>query len=203
MDNKLPLDREILRHLYNQQGQSLTGLSKTLNCSIHKVVYWMRKYDIKRRSRSDAAYLDQNPNGDPFHIKEDLDIHETLLLGLGIGIFLGEGAKTRINAVAISNSNPLILKLFLKFINKICGVKKEKIKYSIICFNDSKPEISRDYWSKELNATPEKFGKITQVPPQGKGTYKKKSKFGVCSIYVNNKKLRQWLNEQIMDLSIF
>ena len=66
-----------------------------------------------------------------------------------------------------------------------------------MCFNDTDSEISRLYWAKELKISPERFGKITVIPKQGKGTYKKKSQFGVCTVQGNNSKLSKLVFNQI------
>lgn len=82
---KKPLLKNELEFLY-KSGLSMPSIAKILNCSIHKVVYWMDQYKIKRRSMSDAVYLQQNPNGDPFKIKAKLNKKDSFLLGLGLGI---------------------------------------------------------------------------------------------------------------------
>lgn len=175
-------------------------ISHILECSPNKVVYWMKKYSIERRSRSEAIYLKQNPNGDPFKIKDRMSPDDKVLYGLGIGIFWGEGTKVAPNSVRVANTDPNILKIFIKFLQQICGLKKGKIRYSIVSFNDTDPEIARSYWSKELKISPEKFGKITVIPKQGKGTYKKKSQFGVCTIHVGNTKLKSWIMKQMQSV---
>jgi hypothetical protein len=191
--------KEILQKLY-KDGKSMTDIAAHLHCSIHKVVYWMEKYDIKRRSHSEATYLKENPNGDPFTINKKLTFEEKYLYGVAIGIYLGEGNKTINHSLRITNTNPLILKLFLQFLATVCHFDKNRISVSIVCFNDSDPEASRAYWSHQLKISPAKFGKITQIPPQGKGTYKRKSQYGVCTVQANNTKLTALLREQINKL---
>lgn len=176
-------------------------ISYLLGCSPNKVVYWMRKYKIKRRSRSEAAYIKHNPKGNPFLIKSDLSSDEKLLYGLGIGIYWGEGNKKSRYASAVANTDPNILKIFTRFLLEICRLQTDKLRYSIVCFNDTDPEEARIYWAKKLEISPKKFGKIVQIPSQGKGTYKKKSQFGVCTISVSNTKLKAWMMEQIENTS--
>ncbi|MDZ7587320.1 MAG: hypothetical protein U0946_06185, partial [Patescibacteria group bacterium] len=53
------------------------------------------------------------------------------------------------------------------------------------------------YWSKKLTIKPKQLGKITQISSMGKGTYKKTSQYGVCTIYVNNIKLKKWLMAEL------
>ncbi|MFC1710354.1 hypothetical protein ACFL0F_01675 [Patescibacteria group bacterium] len=162
----------------------------------------MKKYNIKRRSRSDAAYLQHNPNGDPFEIKTRLSPNEKLLYGLGLGIYWGEGNKTTPHTVAVANSDPKIIKVFITFLINICGLDTDKIRYSIVCFNNSNEKSVRKYWSNHLKILPSKFGKIVQIPPQGRGSYKRKKNHGVCTIWVGNIKLKKWIMGSIDNIDV-
>lgn len=71
----------------------MANIARQRKVSIHKVVYWMEKYKIPRRSRSEATYVQKNPLGDPFRITFINSVAKTELFALGIGLFLGEGNK--------------------------------------------------------------------------------------------------------------
>jgi len=190
------ITKEELIKLYSS-GKSMWEISQSLSCSVHKITYWMTKYDIKKRSRSDAMYLKLNPNGDPFKIANNINSVDNFLFGLGLGIYWGEGNKSDKHSVRVTNTDPKIILTFQKFLRVICNVLNDKMRYSLICFNDSSPETISKHWAKLIKIPIEKFGKIVQVPPQGKGTYKHKSEFGVCSINVSNIKLKSWIIGQI------
>lgn len=193
------LTKELLETLY-LSGKSMPEIATSLNCSINKVVYWMNKYGIARRSWSEAVYLKSNPNGDPFTILKTFSPETMLLYGLGLGLYWGEGEKTSKHAVRLANSDPFVIKAFRDFLITICKLEERKILYALICFNDSNPEDARTYWAKILNISGDKFGKITQIPPQGKGRYKKKSQFGVCILIVGNIKLKTWIIAELEKL---
>lgn len=199
LSKQLPLPKNYLDKLY-KNGHSMTEMAKLLNCSVHKVVYWMDKYDLPRRTMSQAVYLKSNPEGDPFKIKTSLDKSEVFLFGLGLGIYWGEGEKTSKDKVRITNSNPKIIKIFRKFLLDICQLKRHKLLYQIICFNDSKPIEVKKYWANELEISEDKFGKIVQIPTQGKGTYKNKSSKGVCILTVASIKLKPWIMGELEKL---
>src|SRR5581483_7922935 len=110
-----------IQNLYSS-GKSMFEIALELNCSVHKVSYWMNKNKFRRRSRSDAAYVKANPVGDPFKIKTNLTIFETKLYGLGLGIYMGEGSKLAYGSVRVSNTNPTILRIFISFLKIICSV---------------------------------------------------------------------------------
>mgnify|MGYP001573381287 CR=1 FL=1 len=187
---------ELLKSEYNK-GKSIQDIASNLGHSVHKIAYWMKKYDISRRGHSEAAYIQQNPNGDPFKIKKINSNDDALLFGLGIGIYWGEGNKSDRHSVRITNTDPRMIVVFRQFPRDICNIKESKLSYSIVAFNDSNIEAVSEYWSKELGIEPTKFGKIVQIPPQGKGSYKNKSRFGVCSISFGNIKLKEWIMNQL------
>ena len=194
------IELDVLRKLYSG-GQSFAEIAKTLNCSVHKIKYWMGKYKIPSRSISEAVYLKSNPTGDPFKIKENLSKNDMFLFGLGIGIFWGEGNKSLSSSgLRVANTDPGIIKTFRNFVKSIFGLEDRRFSYSLICFNDSDPDTSRRYWANQLKISPEKFGKITIIPKQGMGTYKKKSLYGVCTVLANNSKLRRLVLEKIEEL---
>jgi hypothetical protein len=164
--------------------------------------FFISKYSLRRRGLSDALYAKLNPHGDPFKIKKIMNQDEKFLYGLGIGIYWGEGDRRSKNALRVANTDVKLIKMFTKFLLIICGLEKRKLLYNLICFNDSNPEEVRNYWAKELGISKEKFGKIVQIPSQGKGTYKKKSKYGVCIIIVCNMKLKSWIMNEISKTSL-
>lgn len=194
--NKINLSR-----LY-ESGKSMKQIAEEFKCSEHKIVYWMVKYGIKRRNRSNASYIRSNPNGNPFSIKKTLSYEENKLFGLGLGIYWGEGEKVSRHQLRVTNTDPDILKTYIRFLLEICQIKREKITYSIICFNDTSPKDALSYWSKELEISDKKFGKIVQIPPQGKGTYKRKNKTGICTVTVSNVKLKMWIMGELEKLKM-
>lgn len=178
----------------------MVDIAKLLKCSEHKIVYWMMKYHIARRSRSEASYVQQNPNGDPFNIQTSLSPEEQKIFWLALGIYWGEGNKVSPHVVKVTNTDPDLLRIFQSFLTKICHISPEKISYSIVAFHDNNSTVVRSYWANQLQISPEKFGKIVQIPTQGRGTYKKKSMYGVCMISVSNIKLKAWILKQLQNL---
>lgn len=199
METYTPPSKTTIQKLY-RDGKSMAEVARILHCSVNTVVYWMKKYNIKRRSHSEATYLKENPDGDPFNIKKHRSKREQLLYGLAMGLFWGEGTKAISSSVRLTNTDPAMIKLFRSFLLEICQVDLNKIRYSIVTFNDSIPAAASAYWAQELGISEGKFGTIVTIPPQGKGSYKKKSLYGVCSITVSNIKLKQWIMQQLEEI---
>src|SRR3990167_6289125 len=188
-----------LRELYLERNLSMMQISKQLGCSHHKVAYWMSEYKIKRRSRSQAVYLINNPLGDPFKIKEPRTKHEAILYGLGIGLYWGEGNRASLNLVRLGNSDPALLKCYTQFLTELCGVKKGSLKFSLQIFSDIDVDTALNFWVKELNVSKEQFFKPRVTISGSIGTYKRKSEYGVVTIYFGNTKLHNIITGQIAE----
>ncbi len=192
----------MLFDLYVNRGFSMNEISGQLGCTSHQVRYWMTKHNIERRSVSDAIYQRCNPNGDPFKMKEIKTIIDAELLGTGIGLYWGEGNKLNRHSVKLGNTDPGVIKIFIKFLVEICGIDENKLKYSLQIFSDIDQKEALDYWIKELNTDASRFSKVTVTTSGSIGTYRKKNKYGVLIVYFHNYKLRDIIVGMCRDSSV-
>ena len=175
-------------------------MSKIFNCSEHKINYWLAKYNIAKRSISEAIYQKNNPNGDPFKISPTNTIKDSKLLGLGLGLYWGEGNKKNKNSIRLGNSDPRIIKKFTEFLIKIFRINKEKLRFGLKIFYDMSEKETLNFWLKEL----EKFGinksqffRVTITPSRSIGNYREKSKFGVMTVHFANTKLKNIIDNML------
>lgn len=194
------ITKQMLDELYLQKGLSVKQVADSIGCSANRIVYWMDKFGIERRSRSDAVYLRHNPDGDPFAVKEITTLKDAMLFGLGTGLYWGEGTKANKYSVRLGNSDPALLRNFISFLVELYGVNKEDMKFGLQIFNDMDPAKVLAYWCNELEVLPAQFYKLHITPSGSLGTYRKKSKFGVATVYYHNKKLRDILVENLQML---
>src|SRR3989344_2886049 len=191
------IPKEQLKELYTLKNYSSKQIGAILGCSETKINYWMRKHHIKKRSVSEAVYIKWNPDGDPFKIKTPANVEEAILYGLGLGLYWGEGTKSNKFSIRLGNTDPRLIKSFIKFLQSFYGIDTKRIKFGLQIFNDLSKEDSLRFWQKELNASSKQFQKVIITPPRGVGTYKNKIKHGVLTVYFNNKKLRDKLCDAI------
>lgn len=185
------IDKNTLESLYIQNGFSVKQIATKLKCSSGQVNYWLEKHSIKKRTISQAVYLKSNPYGDPFNFNNPNTAHDWFLYGLGLGIFWGEGNKANTHAVRLGNTDPGLLKVFLDFLNKVYKIDKKRLRFGLQIFNDIDPKQAKRFWMNELSIDPKQFQLVVVTRSlQGPGTYRKKSQFGVLTIYFSNKKLR-------------
>jgi len=107
-DRGSSLDKEKLLDLYRTQKMSMAEVARELGTTETCVLYWMDKYNIPRRSRSEATYVKRNPDGDPFAIKELKTKEDFELFTLGVGLYIGEGHKRGYSA-ALANADPQVI----------------------------------------------------------------------------------------------
>src|SRR3989338_8794653 len=184
------LTQKRLTELYKKQRKSMQDIAHFMGCSLHKVAYWMDRYKIPRRSISDASYLKHNPNGDPFRFRPPRTLSEQLLFGLGLGLYWGEGTKASMGSVRLGNTDPLLLEKFMKFLITFFGVRKSDLRFGLQIFTDIDECEALDYWTKMLRVNPKQFGTVVVTKSGSLGTYRKKSQYGVVTVYYNTTKLR-------------
>ena len=192
------MDEDILKNLYVKNAMSMQDIAKHFGFSIHKINYWLIKYSIPRRTHSDATYVKYNGLVDPFLIKSELSKKDEKLFGMGVGIYWGEGNKRNKNSVRVGNTDANLIKVFVRFLTDICGVEPEKIRYGLQLFTDVNESVAVVFWQEQLNITRNQIMPTISRIKSGKiGTYRTKNQFGVMTVYVFNRKLRDWLVNQL------
>jgi len=194
------IEENILKLLYLEKRKSVNQIATEMRCSQNKITYWLQKYNISRRSISEAVYIRSNPKGDPFTFKRPKNDTEWFLYGLGLGLFWGEGNKVNKNSVRLGNTDVDLIIKFLQFLNEIYQIDIKKLRFGLQLFNDISKEKALKYWSIKLNVSRDQFQKVVVTKSVQKGTYKKKSEFGVLTVYFSNTKLRDSIMGAITEL---
>lgn len=193
--------KPFLEEYYLAQRQSAAQIAKKNGCSESKVHYWLQKYAIPKRSIADAVYVRCNSEGDPFSIQSPSKHNEWLLLGLGVGLYWGEGTKRSKNAVRLGNTDPELIKCFIDFLKNVCKIDHKKLRFGLQIFSDMNPTVARAFWQRKLNVSADQFYKTIVTGAQSIGTYRNKTSHGVLTVYFNNTKLRNKLCDLIADVS--
>jgi len=196
--NTKRISKETLSELYSRQKKSMEEIGKILGFSKSKMAYWMEKYEIPKRTISEAIYEKRNPLGNPFMLFEPGNISEALLMGMGLGLYWGEGNKLNKNSIRLGNTDPALIKTFLIFLN-LFRIDKDKLRFGLQIFSDMNPPEALSFWVKKLGVDRSKFQKVIVTPSRGKGTYRKKMAYGVLTVYFNNKRLRNVIVSKLKD----
>ncbi|HEV7449133.1 MAG TPA: hypothetical protein VGP13_01185 [Candidatus Paceibacterota bacterium] len=190
-----------LGRLYLEERLSVRAIATLYKCSQQKVNYWIVKYKIRKRSISEAIYLQRNPRGDPFHFRPPQDSKDAFLFGLGLGLYWGEGTKRNLGSVRLGNTDPWLVKKFIDFLRRFYGIKEHKFRFGLQIFSDMKPQEAVRFWARTLGVSQKRFMKVIVTPARGVGNYREKTRHGVLTVYVSNTKLRNMLVGEIEKLS--
>ena len=194
------ITKQVLHKLYIQEGRSISYIAKKFSCSENKINYWAKKYGITKRSISEAVYIQNNPNGDPFSTQKLVTKEDWFLYGLGVGLYWGEGNKANTHAVRLGNTDPGLVRKFLQFLEKLYQIDAKRLRFGLQIFTDIQKDEALRYWCRELSVSHRQFQKIVVTKSVRKGTYTKKAKYGVLTVYFSNVKLRDIIVSAITKL---
>ena len=102
-------------------------------------------------------------------------------------LYWGEGAKTG-GTVKFANSDPLMIKVFLRFLREVCGIVENRLKVLIHMYPDHDEKFLKKFWSTTCKIPYSRFYR-SFIHAGLKGTYKNKSHYGTLSVNYSDKKL--------------
>lgn len=126
--------------------------------------------------------------------KKDIgNISDRDLFILGFALYWAEGGKTKRGSLYLGNTDPSMLKIYMKWL-KLLGVPKERLKFKLHIYKDMKENKIIDFWKKTLGVKLSQFRK----------TYVKDSKFtslnykggfghGTCNIMFENTEMTSYV----------
>lgn len=195
-----------IRRLYSKKGLSVREIALHYKVSQNAVFYFMRKHKIARRDPSAANNMTFKRKPLNFQLKQKLTPNEVKIKVAALMLYWAEGAKWEGGVVVdFANSDARMIKIFMKFLLDICGVKKERIRGYLYCYSNQNPNRLIKYWSKAVNLPVKQFTKpyIRADYLPGKET---KMPYGLFHIRYNDKKLllliQDWIRESVNDLGV-
>lgn len=165
------LEKELAIKL-RQKGLSYGEILKIVPVAKSSLSLWLRSVDLSKKQiqrltkkkrlaqlRGGAAKHNQMVLlTEKIYRETEKDINKVSkreLWFMGIMLYWAEGSKEKEDhpgsGIRFSNSDPLMIRFFLKWLTEICGINKEEIKFEIYIHENSKNNIERviDFWSKQ------------------------------------------------------
>src|SRR3989338_3307793 len=167
--------------LRRARAKSLAGLLKR---NINQTMLARRRRDeIRNTAKAEFKHIN----------KQDLFI-------TGVSLYWAEGYKRPVvkngrelthHTVSLTNSDPKLIGLFLRFLIEICQVPEEKIAANLRIFKHQNAEMLLDFWSKLTTIPRSRFDKVyTGVSKSSLGKKPYNSlPYGTIQIRVNDTKL--------------
>jgi len=111
---------------------------------------------------------------------------------IGAGLYWGEGQKGG-SSLSVSNTDPDVIKFWLLWLEKCCGVKRRDRKVSIYTHFYSDMDIDKEieFWRKTLKVERSQFAKSYIKQSKRTDLDQKSFGHGTCRIQVANVKIKQ------------
>lgn len=135
----------------------------------------VRVNKIKRQEYLQKIY---NSNIGILKFIKGSDVAKLILAAL----YLGEGSKTRKGAIHFGNSDPGIIKLFLKLLRQVYKIDETKFRITIQCRADQNTKVLENFWQILTKISKKQFY-TTRIDPRTIGKPSKKKNYkGVCCV---------------------
>jgi len=114
-------------------------------------------------------------------------ISQKVFFTSGLMLYLAEGAKTNYYTISIANTDPRIIKFFIKWLQKFFRVSKDKLKGSLHLYENMDIEKEKEFWKNELAFNDNQFYR-PYVTKNKKASflYKESFRHGTCSVLFSN-----------------
>ncbi len=87
-------------------------------------------------------------------------LSERDIMLLGIGLYIGEGAKTS-GRLRLSNSNPDVIRLGIAWLKKSCGITNKNLSVRLHIYPDNDPDECLAYWQNITGLDKSAFQRTT------------------------------------------
>ncbi len=194
IENLLNVER--VNTLYWEEKNTIEEIANKLNISYWALYNFMKRYNISRRDSSEANY-NFNRLKPQFEIRANLSIADEKLKIAGIMLYWAEGTL-RGNTVDFVNSNPYMVRIFLRFLRQICGVDQKRLRLYLYAYSYQDMNKTKKYWHKVTRIPLNQFTK----PYIRKGNLNisnRKLPYGLIHIRYNDKKLLKLIEGWIKD----
>lgn len=112
---------------------------------------------------------------------------------LGLFLYWGEGTKASSCTTALTNTNPAMIKFYIKWL-ELFGVKRKDLKIKLHLYSDMNIKKSIDFWSKELKISVNQFQKPYIKETKLKSiTYKNGFGKGTCCVIFENRDIWEYI----------
>ena len=121
-----------------------------------------------------------------------LPLSEKEVFIFGLGLYWGEGSKTRNASLSLSNTDPSIVKFFIFWLNKTFGIPKQKLRINLQLYKDMDIKKELLFWENTLGLARSQFNK-PYIKESSVKVINHKGGFGhgACNVAIGNIKLSE------------
>ena len=193
------------------EGFSYSQIKSEMNLSKSTLSNWLSNYPLSPEKIRELR--DLNPrriencrNTKAKKVSERLDkvytkaasdilvLNKRELFVAGLFLYWGEGSKSERTTTGLSNTDPAMLRFFLKWLY-LMGVSQKKLNIVLQLYVDMDVNKEINFWSKELDLPRNLFKRCYIKGSTLSGlTYKRGFGHGTCNIRVYNRDLAEYVH---------
>jgi transposase len=147
-----------------------------------EVVERRRQSRLKNEFKKRASIIDESSI-------EIQTIDKQMLKIIGIAIYWSEGGKTMKGMARISNSDPMMIKMSMRFFREICGVKEDRFRAHIHIHSKEAVKKAEKYWSEITGIPNHQFYKTYTIQSKASKKSRKTIPYGTIDVGVCDTKL--------------
>jgi transcriptional regulator with XRE-family HTH domain len=196
-------EREVAIALRKEKQMSYSQIKKILKVSKGTLSLWLKDYPLSneriKKLQKNERVIEKIRNTKrkkkERRLKEVYKTQKKLIFPLkkreffmlGLGLYWGEGTKSRMENLTISNTDPSIINFYIYWLNKNLNIPQEKMKVQLHLYNDMNINKEIKFWSETLKVPLSQF-----IRPYIKKTSIKrinhKGSFGhgTCNLRINS-----------------
>ena len=205
-----------------KEGRSIKEIAREIGVSKASVSVWVRDIVLSKRQLNSikangfsSEVIEKRRHKRLENEQEKRDVIATLaqknikkisrydLRLIGLCLYWGEGGKTHKGAARISNSDPAIIKIMMRYFREICLVEEKKFRAHIHIHSHLDTEKAEKYWAGISGIPREQFFKTYAKPSIASKNKKDSLPYGTFDIYVCNTKLFLQIIAQIEKIKEF
>jgi hypothetical protein len=200
--------REKARQLRRNKGLTIDELAECLALPRTTIYYWVRDLSIVRTTKQTAAQraatrtmVARCRDARELAYEQGRETFDELARDPSfrdfINLYLAEGYKRSRNRVAISNSDPAVIRLADSWMRRLSG---KRLKYAVQYHRDQDPVYLRRFWSFGLGIEPERIQLQRKSNSNSLTGRQWRSRWGVVSVIANDTQLRMRVEGWIVAL---
>lgn len=192
ISQELGIPKSTLSNWLSQERWSKNVTRKILKTSYDSRISNLREESTKRRTRAEARH-EMYRHQARFCFAS---LAENDLFLVGLSLYWGEGEKTKSGRVSIVNTDPNMIQTMVRFYVDCLKLNTKDLRIGIFAYEDHDIDMVLKFWSEITKIPLSQFIK-TQVLKSRTKKSKRRSKYGICSLYCSNTelsiKIQEWI----------
>jgi len=157
-----------------KQEMSYSQIKEILNVSKSSLSLWLRNYPLSKE-RINALQANNKKRIERYretrrktkearlqgYYKEQKKIVFPLskrdIFIAGLFLYWGEGSKSKTAEVSVSNTHPSVINFFIKWMDMVFGIPKEKLHFKMHFYSDMDIKKETTFWAKSLDVFEKQF----------------------------------------------